>query len=61
MQNDQNQNQDLIHKIKERAFRIWVEEGQPSGRHRQHWEQAKAEVVGLQPRESEVIAPRPRE
>ena len=28
MQDDKNQEQDLTPKIKERAFRIWVEEGQ---------------------------------
>jgi hypothetical protein len=51
MQDDKNQEQDLTRKIKERAFRIWVEEGQPSGRYRQHWEQAKAEVIASQPSE----------
>jgi hypothetical protein len=32
--------------IRERAFQIWIDEGQPSGRAREHWERAKAEIMG---------------
>jgi hypothetical protein len=45
-----NEEKDLTRKIKARAFQIWVEEGQPSGRDREHWEQAKAEVIASQPK-----------
>ena len=45
-----NEENDLTRKIKARAFQIWVEEGQPSGRDREHWEQAKAEVIASQPK-----------
>jgi hypothetical protein len=51
MQDEKNQEQDLTRKIKERAFRIWVEEGQPLGRDRELWEQAKAEVIASRPNE----------
>ncbi len=31
--------------IRERAFQIWIEEGQPIGRDREHWLMAEAELV----------------
>jgi hypothetical protein len=33
---------DLDHKIRRRAYQIWMEEGQPEGRDREHWNRAKA-------------------
>lgn len=30
--------------IRERAHAIWLEEGSPSGRHEEHWEQATKDV-----------------
>ena len=30
--------------IRERAYRIWEEEGRPEGRHADHWSQAESEV-----------------
>ena len=30
--------------IRERAFQIWIEEGQPDGQDREHWERAKTEL-----------------
>lgn len=32
-------------KIRERAHAIWLEEGSPSGREQDHWEQAEREVA----------------
>ncbi|MGK2911612.1 MAG: DUF2934 domain-containing protein [Sphingobium sp.] len=32
-------------KIRERAHAIWLEEGSPSGREQDHWEQAEREVT----------------
>ena len=32
---------DLQQRIRERAFKIWVDEGQPEGRDKDHWELAK--------------------
>jgi hypothetical protein len=36
---------DLEELIRERAFMIWIEQGQPDGLDRQYWEQAEAELV----------------
>jgi hypothetical protein len=35
----------LERRIRERAFQIWIEEGQPSGRDKDHWLIAEAELV----------------
>jgi DUF2934 family protein len=31
-------------RVRERAYQIWLEEGQPAGREREHWERAKAQI-----------------
>jgi hypothetical protein len=31
-------------RIRERAFQIWIEEGQPIGRDKEHWALAEAEM-----------------
>jgi len=36
---------DTEERIRERAFQIWIEEGQPKGRELNHWEKAKAEIA----------------
>jgi hypothetical protein len=40
----------LERRIKARAYHIWMEEGQPQGKDREHWIQAKAEVLAREPR-----------
>jgi hypothetical protein len=30
--------------IREEAFLIWIEEGEPEGKDKEHWEKAKAEL-----------------
>ena len=35
----------LERRIRERAFQIWIEEGQPLGRDQEHWLTAEAELV----------------
>lgn len=30
--------------IRHRAFQIWIEEGQPDGKDKEHWEKAQAEL-----------------
>ena len=35
----------LERRIRERAFQIWIEEGQPFGRDKEHWLIAEAELV----------------
>ncbi len=37
---------DLERRIRERAYRIWVEEGRPEGRAAEHWEKARELVTG---------------
>lgn len=32
--------------IRERAYRIWQDEGEPTGRDQDHWSKAQAEVEG---------------
>jgi hypothetical protein len=36
---------DLEQLIRERAFQIWIEEGQPEGRDKEHWCQATNELL----------------
>jgi len=36
--------EELEKRIRDRAYRIWVEEGQPDGRYMDHWLRAKREV-----------------
>jgi hypothetical protein len=40
---------DLDHKIRRRAYQIWMEEGQPEGCDRQHWNRARADVLARRP------------
>jgi hypothetical protein len=35
---------DRQERIRSRAHRIWIEEGQPAGQHERHWQQAVADV-----------------
>lgn len=37
---------DLLDRIRSRAYEIWLEEGQPLGRDEEHWARAEAEVLG---------------
>ena len=32
-------------RIGERAYHIWLEEGQPHGRHDEHWHRAERELI----------------
>jgi hypothetical protein len=37
--------EELERRIKERAYRIWLDEGQPHGRDKEHWELAKFAIA----------------
>jgi hypothetical protein len=37
---------ELDRRIRKRAFEIWLEEGQPYGRHKEHWARAEKEIKG---------------
>lgn len=36
---------DLEQRIRERAYKIWLDEGQPEGRAQEHWEIAKLAIA----------------
>ena len=40
---------DRERRIRERAFDIWIEQGQPQGKDREHWERAEKEVDDAPP------------
>jgi hypothetical protein len=43
-------------RIRERAYAIWLAEGQPDGRHEEHWHRAAQELA----QEDSAAAPRRR-
>lgn len=45
-------------RIRERAYRIWQDEGEPHGRHDEHWARAEQEAPEEGPREDESAADR---
>jgi len=46
---------DIEQRIRERAFYIWIEQGRPEGRDREHWQQAESELVaGIAKPENEL-------
>jgi len=36
--------EELERRIRDRAYRIWVDEGQPEGKYLDHWDRAKGEI-----------------
>lgn len=36
---------DLERRIRERAYRLWIEEGQPQGKAEAHWELARIAIA----------------
>jgi hypothetical protein len=38
---------DLEQRIRVRAYELWLEEGKPEGKDKEHWERAKAEIEEL--------------
>ena len=51
------QEQDLEQRIRERAFQLWNEDGQPANKADEHWERARAEIEGQQDAPEEKIVP----
>jgi hypothetical protein len=46
---------DIEQRIRERAFYIWIEQGQPEGKDKEHWQQAESELMaGIAKPESEL-------
>jgi hypothetical protein len=40
-------------RIRERAYQIWLDEGQPDGREREHWRQAEEQINAEEGEQSE--------
>jgi hypothetical protein len=46
---------DIEQRIRERAFLIWIEQGRPEGKDKEHWQQAESEfMAGIAKAESEL-------
>jgi hypothetical protein len=46
---------DIEQRIRERAFLIWIEQGRPEGKDKEHWQQAESELMaGIAKPESEL-------
>ena len=45
---------DREHKIRQRAYDIWEEEGHPHGREQEHWHRAAREVESAPPAQPEL-------
>ncbi len=48
---------ELEQRIRERAYQIWIEEGQPDGREKQHWELARFAVAEQDGLASTLVPP----
>lgn len=46
---------DREHQVRQRAYRIWQDEGEPSGRDQEHWSRAEAELDGAAGGEKEEL------
>jgi Protein of unknown function (DUF2934) len=58
MANDEDREQH----IRQRAYQMWLDEGQPDGRDKEHWERAKkliAEEESAKPEDKSVVSPLP--
>jgi len=53
---------DIEQHIRDRAFYIWIEQGQPDGKDRDHWEQAESELMaGVAAPQGQIEFARPHE
>ena len=41
--------ENAFHRVRDRAYDIWVEEGYPGGKQREHWDQAEKELTSFLP------------
>jgi DUF2934 family protein len=46
-------------RIRERAFQLWIEDGQPEGKEKEHWERARSQIEGDTTRPEEKVATPP--
>jgi hypothetical protein len=50
---------DLERRIRERAFKIWIDEGQPEGRDQQHWALAEFAISQADGLATTLLPPEP--
>ncbi len=49
---DKDMENERVRKIGERAYAIWLDQGQIDGRDKEHWRQAESEIVAEEEQES---------
>ncbi len=49
---------DLEQRIRERAYRIWLEEGRPEGRAKAHWDMAR-DLLAIEANQRDTTKPNP--
>jgi hypothetical protein len=49
----------LEQRIRERAFKIWIDEGQPEGRDKEHWDLAKFAIAQEDGLATSLLPPEP--
>ncbi|AMN43174.1 DUF2934 domain-containing protein [Rhodoplanes sp. Z2-YC6860] len=52
---------ELEQRIRERAFFLWIEQGRPDGRDRDHWRQAESELMAGTAAPERCVKPAPGE
>ena len=52
-----NNEQELERRIRDRAFQIWLDEGKPHGRDKEHWELAKFAIAQQDGLASTLVPP----
>lgn len=52
---------DVDRRIRERAYRLWIEEGRPDGRAEDHWQRAAAQIAREDEQSSLATASPPRD
>ena len=40
---------ELEQRVRERAYQIWLDEGRPEGRAKDHWQEAEKQIIGEEP------------
>jgi hypothetical protein len=48
----------LEQRIRERAFQLWIADGQPFDKAEEHWEKARTEVEAKETPETDIATPR---
>ena len=54
-----NEHDELEQRIRERAYKIWFDEGCPDGRDKEHWELAKRAIAEKDGQAATLLPPQP--